>query len=70
MPAVKRRYLVLSTSLLILFCTPTLAHEHETQALITSVQPATAEQLGKNADCFRIAEGAVSIRNGAGSPNS
>lgn len=30
------------------------------QALITSVQPATAEQLGKDADCFFIKDGAVS----------
>jgi DNA replication and repair protein RecF len=29
------------------------------QALITSVQPATAEQLGKDADCFLIDSGAV-----------
>ncbi len=32
------------------------------QALITSVQPATAEQLGKDADCFVIKNGAVTRR--------
>lgn len=32
------------------------------QALITSVQPTTAEQLGKDADCFLIKDGDVAIR--------
>ena len=35
----KRRYLMLSPLLLILFCSPALAHEHETTQVLVTVNP-------------------------------